>query len=73
LQIPKRLQNLGRRKLSTGRVSKPDLSESSRAETETELAPVSVTTLPTLPERSLYSRLEQQPEESLPPRKSSIF
>jgi hypothetical protein len=59
---------LARRKLSTGRISNGETIEQALVENDTETTPVSITTLPTFPERSPYSRVEQQLDETLPTR-----
>ena len=64
---------MARRKLSTGRISNGETTDPARAETEIETPPVSITTLPTLPERSPYSRVEQQPEDALPQSEFLFF
>ena len=65
-----RVQQLVRRKYSVGaHAGAESASTETRTETEIELPPVSITTLPTLPERSAYSRVDQPPEEVLPPSK----
>ena len=74
-----RIQHLIRRKFSAGRISNigTESVETSRSEAEPEISSptpsVSITTLPTLPERSLYNRVDQQPEEPLPPRKTTLL
>lgn len=69
-----RVQHLVRRKYSVGAHAGAEsgLAET-RTETEIELPPVSITTLPTLPERSVYSRVDQPPEEVLPPSNKFII